>query len=207
MDNAFAPTEATIKLLVKENSELTGLLAAWGEGDPAALEEILPLVVDELRKIARAHMRKESPGHTLQTTALINEAYLKLAAQRNPLFANRNHFFAIASKLMRRILLDHAKAKLRDKRGGGAVHVELEDFHALSDRQSEEILALDEALERLSELDPMKCQIVEMRHFGGMTVEETAEVLDVAPITVMRHWNFAKAWLRRELGGETSENS
>lgn len=184
-----------------DHGELTGLLAAWSDGDPKALEEILPIVFEELKRIARAHMRRESPGHTLQTTALINEAYMKLAAQRNPVFNNRGHFFAIASKMMRRVLLDHAKAKLRDKRGGGAVHVELEDIHALTQRRSEEILALDEALERLSEIDPMKCQIVEMRHFGGMTVDETAEVLGVAPITVMRHWNFAKAWLNREMGG------
>lgn len=182
-------------------------MTAWGDGSPSALDEILPLVLDELRRIARAHMRKESPGHTLQTTALINEAYFKLAAQRNPAFKNRSHFFAIASKMMRRVLLDHAKAKLRDKRGGGAVHVELNEIHGLTDIQSERLLALDEALDRLSEIDPIKCQIVEMRHFGGMTVEETADALEIAPITVMRHWNFAKAWLRRELGDETAPSS
>ncbi len=190
---------------MEDFGELTGLLAAWGDGDPAALDDILPLVFEELRKIAKAHMRKESPSHTLQTTGLINEAYLKLAAQRHPEFKNRGHFFAIASKMMRRVLLDHAKGKLRDKRGGGAVHVELEDIHVLTKERSEEILALDEALDRLSAVDPMKCTIVEMRHFGGMTVEETAKVLNVAPITVMRHWNFAKAWLRRELGNKCSE--
>jgi len=198
---------------MKDGTELTGLLYAWGDGDPAALDEILPLVLDELRRIAKAHMRKESPGHTLQTTALINEAYFKLAAQRNPHFRNRSHFFAIASKLMRRVLLDHAKSKLRAKRGGGAVHIELEEVHGLSEKRSEQILALDEALDRLSEIDPLKCLIVEMRHFGGMTVEEAAEALEVAPITVIRHWNFAKAWLRREIanpgtdGPEREHNS
>jgi RNA polymerase sigma-70 factor (ECF subfamily) len=184
---------------VTEQGELSALLIAWGDGDESALDEILPIVVEELRRIARAHMRRESPGHTLQTTALINEAYLKLSAQKNAVFKNRSHFFAIASKLMRRVLLDHAKAKLRTKRGGGAIHIGLEDFHALTDERSEEILALDEALGRLAELDPLKCSIVEMRHFGGMTVDETADALGVAPITVMRHWNFAKAWLKKEI--------
>jgi RNA polymerase sigma factor (TIGR02999 family) len=179
--------------------EISNLLAAWGDGDKSALEEVLPLVTRELRQIAHAHMRREGINHTLQTTALVNEAYLKLANQRNIQWQSRSHFFAIASKIMRRILLDYAKTRLRDKRGGGVMHVELEDAAAISVEKSEELFALDEALTRLAEIDSLKSQIVEMRHFGGMSVEETAEVLEIAPITVMRHWNLAKAWLRREI--------
>ena len=144
-------------------------------------------------------MRKEAINHTLQTTALINEAYLKLIEQKNVQWQSRSHFFAIASKVMRRILLDHAKTRLRDKRGGGAVHVEIEEAYNLSIEKSAELIALDEALDRLEEVDSLKSQIVEMRHFGGMSVEETAEALGIAPITVMRHWNLAKAWLRQEV--------
>lgn len=187
---------------MERDQQVSELLAAWGDGDQSALEDVLPLVIQELRRLARAQMRRESPGHTLQTTALINEAYLKLTEQRDPAFRNRSHFFAIASKIMRRILLDHAKSKLRAKRGGGAFRVELEESHALTNEKSAEILALDEALTRLAGIDPLKSKIVEMRHFGGMTVEETAEALEVAPITVIRHWNFAKAWLRREVSGQ-----
>lgn len=187
---------------LKPDHEITEMLAAWKEGDKAALEDILPLVNRELRKLAHAHMRKEAINHTLQTTALINEAYLKLIEQKNLQWQSRSHFFAIASKIMRRILLDHAKTRLRDKRGGGAIHVELEEAYNISIEKSTELIALDEALNRLAEVDPLKSQIVEMRHFGGMSVEESAEVLGVAPITVMRHWNLAKAWLHREIVGE-----
>lgn len=187
---------------MKPDYEITEMLAAWKEGDKAALEDILPLVNRELRQLAHAHMRKEAINHTLQTTALINEAYLKLIEQKNVQWQSRSHFFAISSKIMRRILLDHAKTRLRDKRGGGAVHVELEDSYNISIEKSTELIALDEALNRLAEVDPLKSQIIEMRHFGGMSVEESAEVLGVAPITVMRHWNLAKAWLRREIVGE-----
>lgn len=187
---------------MKPDYEITEMLAAWKDGDKAALEDILPLVTRELRQLARTHMRKEAINHTLQTTALINEAYLKLIEQKNVQWQSRSHFFAIASKVMRRILLDHAKTRLRDKRGGGAIHVELEDASNISIEKSTELIALDEVLNRLAEVDPLKSQIVEMRHFGGMSVEETAEALGIAPITVMRHWNLAKAWLRREMVGE-----
>ena len=182
--------------------EISELLVAWGRGKEAALDEVLPLVTRELRKMAHAHMRKEGFNHTLQTTALINEAYLKLIDQKNVNWQNRSHFFAIASKVMRRILLDHAKTRLRDKRGGGVVHVHLEDASNISAEKSKELIALDDALNRLAEVDTLKAQIVEMRHFGGMSVEETAEALGVAPITVMRHWNLAKAWLRLEITSE-----
>jgi RNA polymerase sigma factor (TIGR02999 family) len=187
---------------MKPENEVSQLLAQWSNGDREALEELFSLVTHELRQIAHAHMRKEGINHTLQTTALINEAYLKLVDQKNVQWQNRSHFFAIASKVMRRILLDYAKTRLRDKRGGGAIHVELEDAYNISVEKSTELIALDDALNRLAEVDPQKSQIVEMRHFGGMSVEETAEVLGIAPITVMRHWSLAKAWLRREIVGE-----
>ena len=187
---------------MKSENEVSQLLAQWSNGDREALEELFSLVTHELRQIAHAHMRKESINHTLQTTALINEAYLKLVDQKNVQWQNRSHFFAIASKVMRRILLDYAKTRLRDKRGGGAIHVELEDAYNISVEKSTELIALDEALNRLAEVDPQKSQIVEMRHFGGMSVDETAEALGIAPITVMRHWSLAKAWLRREIIGE-----
>ena len=179
--------------------QISELLKLSGNGVSSALEEMFPLVMDELRRMAHAHMRKEGVGHTLQTTALINEAYLKLINQKDQAWQNRTHFFAVASKVMRHILLDYARTRSRDKRGGGAVHVEFNDAANISAERSDEIIALDEALTRLAEIDPLKSQIVEMRHFGGMTVEETAEALEIAPITVMRHWNLAKAWLRREI--------
>lgn len=182
--------------------EISELLALCSKGNSSAMEEVFPLVICELRRMAHAHMRKEGGGHTLQTTALINEAYLKLIEQKNVDWQSRSHFFAVASKVMRHILLDYAKSRLRVKRGGGAIHVEFDDAVNVSVEKSTELVALDDALDRLSEIDPLKSKIVEMRHFGGMTVEETAEVLEVAPITVMRHWNLAKAWLRREITSE-----
>ncbi len=187
---------------MKTEAEISRILADWNAGKKDALEEIFPLITCELRQIAHAQMRKEGANHTLQTTALINEAYIKLVEQKNVEWKNRAHFFAIASTIMRRILLDYAKTRLRDKRGGGAEHVEIKDAYNISIEKSKELVALDEALERLAEVDPLKSRIVEMRHFGGMTVDETAEALEIAPITVMRHWNLAKAWLRREIVGE-----
>ena len=182
--------------------EVTELLAAWNEGDKEALDRLIPFVTQELRRLARAQMRREAANHTLQTSALINEAYLKLVEQKNVKWESRSHFFAIAAKLMRRILLDHARTKLRDKRGAGVAHVELDDAaDVLSNEKSKEIIALDEALEALGKVDPLKSRIVELRYFGGLSVEETAEALNVAPITVMRHWNLAKAWLKCEIAG------
>jgi RNA polymerase sigma factor (TIGR02999 family) len=157
------------------------------------------MVEAELRRMASNHMRRENAGHTLQTTALMNEAYLKLVDQREVRWQNRAHFFALSSKIMRRILLDHARAQRRAKRGGEALHVNLEDVALMSPQKSEELIALDEALEQLAKFDEKKSKIVEMRFFGGLTVDEVAEVLGIAPVTVMLHWRLAKAWLQREL--------
>jgi len=178
---------------------ITQLLIDWNNGSPEALEQLMPMVEAELRRIAANYMRRERPGHTLQTSALVNEAYLKLVDQREVRWQNRSHFFALASQLMRRILLDHARTQGRVKRGGQVVHVNLEDVAVMSPQQSEELIALDEALTRLAEFDPQKGRLVEMRFFGGLTVEEVAEVLEIAPVTVMLHWRLAKAWLQKEM--------
>lgn len=179
--------------------EITGLLIDWNNGSLEALEKLMPMVERELRRIAANHMRRESPGHTLQTTALVNEAYLKLVDQRDVRWQNRAHFFALASQLMRRILLDHARSHRRAKRGGGAIPVDLDEVAVIAPEKSEDLIALDEALEALAEFDAQKSKIVEMRFFGGLTVNEVAEVLGIAPVTVMLHWRLAKAWLRREM--------
>ncbi|HEY2867637.1 MAG TPA: sigma-70 family RNA polymerase sigma factor [Pyrinomonadaceae bacterium] len=187
---------------MSSEADINELLGRCSGGDESALDELFPIVMQELRRIAHAQMRNQLAGHTLQTTALVHEAYLKLVKQKNQMWADRSHFLAVASKVMRHILLDYAKANTREKRGGGAVHVEFDEAATVSFEKSAEIITLDAALERLSEVDPLKARVVEMRHFGGMTVEETAEALGVAPITIMRHWNLAKAWLRREISGE-----
>ena len=183
-------------------SEITGLLIAWSDGDPAALERLLPLVERELHRLARRYMRRESPGHTLQTTALVNEAYLKLCDQTRVRWQNRAHFFAIAARIMRRFLTNYARDRNRDKRGGRAVQVSLSEVAVMNEERSAELLALDEALERLAEFDPRKASVVEMRHFGGLTAAETAEVLGISVVTVERDWKTAKAWLAREVRGE-----
>lgn len=189
------------------NSELTELLIGWGNGDETALDRLIPIVDRELHRIAHFHMNREDPGHTLQTTALVNEAYLKLINQRDVRWQNRAHFFAIASKLMRRILLDHAKGQQRAKRGGGAQQVSLSEVFISSDKPSAELIALDEALKKLAEFDLQKSNIVEMRYFGGLTMEEIAEVLGISPASVRRHWTMAKAWLRRQvLNDQASSN-
>ena len=182
------------------SSEITGLLVDWSNGDQAALERLLPLVEKELRRLAHSYMRRENPDHTLQTTALVNEAYLKLIDQKKTRWQNRAHFFAIAAKIMRRILLNYARDQHRKKRGGKAVQVSLSEVSVVSLEKTEELIALDEALERLAALDERKSQVVELRYFGGLDVDETAEVLKVSPITVMRDWRFARAWLLREIG-------
>jgi len=179
--------------------DVTQLLAAWRNGDQEALSQLLPLVEHELRRRARQHMRRERPRHTLQTTALVNEAYLRLVRQKEVSWQNRAHFFAIASQAMRRILVDHAKTQRRAKRGGGAPTVSLEDVAVVSPERSAELLALDAALDKLQALDPRKARMVEMRYFAGLSVEETAQVLEVSTATVMRDWRVAKAWLQREL--------
>jgi RNA polymerase sigma factor (TIGR02999 family) len=184
------------------SQQITELLIDWNKGSADALEKLMPIVEAELRRIASNYMRRESPGHTLQTTALVNEAYLKLVDQKEVQWQNRAHFFALASQFMRRILLDHARSQRRAKRGGEAVHVDIEEVAIVSPQQSNELIALDEALVRLAEFDPGKSKIVEMRFFGGLTVNEVAEVLGIAPVTVMLHWRLAKAWLGREIRGE-----
>lgn len=181
--------------------EITDLLIDWSNGSPEAMERLMTVVEGELRGIAANYMRRESPGNTLQTTALVNEAYLKLVDQKQVKWQNRAHFFAIASTLMRRILLDHARAQSRAKRGGEAVHVDLEDVAVITPEKSEELIALDEALERLSKFDARKSRIVEMRFFGGLSEKEVAEVLGIEPVTVAYHWRLAKAWLGREIRG------
>jgi RNA polymerase sigma factor (TIGR02999 family) len=181
------------------SQQITDLLVEWNNGSAEALTKLMPMVETELRRIASNYMRRENPGHTLQTTALVNEAYLKLIDQRSVCWQNRAHFFALSSQLMRRILLDHARAHRRLKRGGSAVRVELEDVAVISVEKSEDLIALDEALTRLAEFDPKKSRIVELRFFGGLSVKEVAEVLSLAPVTVMLHWRLAKAWLGREI--------
>lgn len=180
---------------------VTQLLLAWSDGDTTALERLLPYVETELRRLASYHMRREKAGHTLQTTALVNELYLKLVDQTQAKWQNRAHFFAVAAQLMRRILVDYARRQLRSKRGGGVSDLALDEAVIISQEKSEDILSLNDALDRLAKLDPLKANIVELRHFGGLSVEETAEVLKISEVTVMRHWALAKSWLRREVRG------
>ena len=182
--------------------EVTELLVDWSNGDQSALDELLPLVHAELCKLAHHLMSSERPDHTLQTTALVNEAYLRLAAQNNTRWQNRAHFFAIAAQLMRRTLIDHARSHQYAKRGGGAQKIPLDEATALNPERAAEMVALDEALQDLSAIDARKGHVVELRYFGGLSVEETAEVLKVSPVTVMRDWSIAKAWLRREISGQ-----
>ena len=178
--------------------EVTRLLIAWGDGNQAAMDELMALVYDELRRLASRYMRREGQGHTLQTSALVNEAYLRLIDQKKVKWQNRAHFFGVAAQLMRRILVDHARSRSRAKRGGGAQMMSLADQRGTS-REVAEVIALDNALKDLSEMDPRKCQIVEMKFFGGLTNEETAEVLKVTSRTVEREWRKAKAWLHRAI--------
>jgi len=179
--------------------KMTQLLADWSQGDQAALEKLTPLVYEELRRLAHHYMERQSPGHTLQTTALVNEAYLRLAEQSRPSFTNRSHFFAVAAKAMRQILVNHAKAQRRQKRGGGTDKVELDEGALISPEQPTAILDLNDALERLATLDFRKAHVVELKYFGGLTQEEIAEVLKISPVTVRRDWVFARAWLHGEL--------
>ena len=179
--------------------DITELLIAWGDGDQSAPEELMPLVEKELHRIAGRYMRRENPTHTLQTTALVNEAYIQLVGQRGTRWRNRAHFFGIAAGIMRRILLNYARDRRRDKRGGGAERVPLSEVAVMSEEKSEELIALDEALRKLELVDERKSRIVELRYFGGLSVEETAAFLKVSPVTVARDWKLARAWLRREI--------
>ncbi len=184
-------------------NDVTELLVAWSNGNQAARDQLMGVVYDELHRLARRYMRRESPDHTLQTSALLNEAFLRLVDQKNVHWQNRAHFFAIAAQMMRRILVDYARSRNYEKRGGGARALSLDEGLIVSDARNEEVVNVHEALERLTEFDPRKGQIVELRFFGGLSIEETAEVLGVSPGTVMRDWTLAKAWLRRELSPET----
>ena len=179
--------------------ELTQLLIDWSNGDQAAIDKLMPLVYEELRRLARHYMRRERPGHTLQTSALINEAYMRLVDQQNISWKNRAHFFGISARLMRQILVDHARAHNNAKRGGDQQKVPLDDIASLSKNRAYEIVALDDALQSLSTIDPQQTKIVELRFFGGLTIEETAEVLGISHATVEREWSMARAWLRKEM--------
>src|SRR5216117_2086754 len=182
---------------------VTELLTRWSQGDQGALIELTPLIYEELRRLAHREMGAERPYHTLQTTALVNEAYLCLADQTNPRWQNRGHFFAVAARAMRRILVSYARSQRSQKRGGGAVKMELDEAALVSPEESKEIIDLHEALERLSTLDSRKAQVVELKYFGGLNYDEMAEVLKISPMTVRRDWRFAKAWLYAELQNAT----
>jgi RNA polymerase sigma-70 factor, ECF subfamily len=184
------------------SQEITQLLLAWSDGDQAALEKLTPLVYAELRRLAKGYMFGERPGHTLQTTALINEAYMRLIDWKNVRWQGRAHFFGVAAQVMRRILVDFARARHYAKRGGAAQQVSLDEAVTIHEDRSAELIALDEALKSLAEIDPRKSQVVELRFFGGLNAKETAEALKVSQRTVEREWNLARAWLYRELRGK-----
>jgi len=179
--------------------EITALLVAWSNGERSALDQLTPLVYKELRQLAKRALKHERAGHTLQTSDLVHEAYLKLFNEREMSWQNRAHFFAVAAQMMRMILVDYARKRNYAKRGGGALQVSFAEALAVSDERAADLIALDDALNALARFDERKSQIAELRYFGGLSVEETAEALGVAPVTVMRDWRLAKAWLYREL--------
>jgi RNA polymerase sigma factor (TIGR02999 family) len=181
--------------------EITQLLQAWSEDEPGALEKLIPVVYNELHRLAGRYMAHERPGHTLQASALVNEAYVRLADAKRMSWQNRAQFFAVSAQMMRRILVDFARRHRSSKRGGEAKAVSLEEALVVSRERGEDLVALDEALNNLAAIDPRRSRVVELRFFGGLTVEETAEVLKVSPETVMHDWKLAKAWLMRELSG------
>jgi RNA polymerase sigma factor (TIGR02999 family) len=193
--------------MIPASQGVTQLLVDWSNGDEAALHKLLPLVNAELRQLAKRYMRRENPGHTLQTSALVNEAYIRLIDQQQVRWQNRAHFFGIAAQLMRRILIDHARSHHYAKRGGGALRVSLDETAAVTDARAAELLAVDEALEKLTAMDARKGRIVELRFFGGLTEEETAEVIGISSPTVQREWRAAKAWLHRMLTDEKSDEA
>lgn len=183
-------------------AQVTDLLVAWSEGDKAAYDRLVPLVYEELHRLAHRYMSGERPGHTLQTTALVDEAYLRLVDQKVH-WQNRSHFFAIAAQVMRRILVDYARKRRFAKRGGSVQKVELDEAMIMAQERSSELIALDDALKRLAEFDERKSRVVELRFFGGLTVDETAQVLGISPNTVDRDWSTARAWLYKEVNGES----
>jgi len=185
---------------MEQEQNITILLREWSGGDREAMDGLLPLVYNELHKQARRYLRRERQDHTLQTTALIHEAYMKLIGQKNVEWESRNHFFAIAAKMMRRILVDHARTRHRDKRGGDDVKLQLDQaMNVAVDEQNVDLIALDDALNRLEKLDPQQARVVELRYFSGLSLEETAEALNISRATAARDWAMAKAWLHREL--------
>ena len=186
-------------------SDVSQLLIAWSNGDQAAREQLMSVVYEELHRLARRYMRNESPGHTLQTSALVHEAFIRLVDQKDVRWQNRSHFFGISAQMMRRILVDYARSRNFAKRGGGALKLSLEEGLIVSDERNEEVVAVHEALEALAKFDQRQAQIVELKFFGGLSNQETADVLAVSPGTVARDWTMAKAWLRREISG-TSAN-
>jgi len=192
--------------MIAESNEVTQLLVAWGDGDRSAFDKLMPLVYDELHRLARRYMARERPEHTLQASVLVNEAYVRLIDQRNMRWQNRAQFFGIAATLMRRILVSYARSRHYSKRGGNARRISLDEALIVSEERSLEVVALDDALTALAVMDARKSQIVELRFFGGLSIEETAEVLGVSPGTVMRDWTLAKAWLRREITADKPES-
>lgn len=186
-----------MKTLAPDN--LTGLLVEWREGDKEALDRLIPLVYDQLRRIAHRYVQHERDGHTLQTSALVNEAYLRFAGQRQVSWQNRAHFFAATAQVMRHILIDHARRRRYAKHGGEVQQVSIEDVAGMSLQRADELIALEEALDELTKLDPRKAQVVELRYFGGLSLEEAAEVLEISLMTVRRDWRAAKAWLYRRM--------
>jgi len=185
-------------------NDISTLLRAWSDGDQSALNGLTPIVHEELRRLAHYYMERERPGHTLQTTALVNEAYMRLVDYKRMQWQDRAHFFAVAAQVMRRILVDHARSH-NIKRGAGVEHIALDDVAVVNGDRTGDLVALDDAMNALARLDPRKVQIIEMRFFGGLSVEETAEVLKVSPATVRRDWSIAKFWLYRELSGGTGD--
>ena len=183
-------------------TQVTGLLLKWGQGDPGALARLIPLVQRELHQIARRHMAHENPGHSIQATALVNEAYLRLVDVKDVAWHDRAHFLAIAARMMRRILVDRARERHAQKRGGRAARVTFDEALVVTNEPRHDLVALDDALEGLAKFDERKSRVVEMRFFGGLSVDETATVLNVSPDTVMRDWRLAKAWLRGEMRGD-----
>jgi RNA polymerase sigma factor (TIGR02999 family) len=190
--------------MIGPSHQVTGLLLAWGKGDEAALNQLVPLVHDELRRIARRCMAGQRAGHSMQASALVNEAYLRLIDVQHVDWQNRTHFLAMSARLMRRILVDVARSKRAQKRGGEAVRVTFDEALAVTDEPGQDLVALDAALQELATVDARKARVIELRYFGGLSVEETASVLTVSVDTVMRDWKLAKAWLLRELSGQGS---
>ena len=191
---------------MQHDSEVTGLLRQWGQGNDDALERLIPLVYRELHRIARRCMAGERVGHTLQATALVNEAFVRLVDGKAVAWNDRAHFLAVSARVMRRILVDHARARTYQKRGGDAVRVSFDEALVVSSDLQPDYIALDAALDALAKFDERKCRVVEMRFFGGLSVEETAAVLHVSPATVMGDWRFAKAWLKREMRGQPHDD-